>query len=80
MVEEFFLDGVAVEPGDRAEAAGDGCAGPAAGFQIAGEKLDIGPAGPEQAQLVLLAQTGELPQVQLIRLPGQADVPGQEPG
>ena len=36
MVEEFFLDGVPVEPGDRAKAPSDGGAGAAAGFQVAG--------------------------------------------
>jgi hypothetical protein len=79
VVEEFFFDGVAVEPGDGAQAAGDGGPGPAAGFQVTGEKLDICPAGAEQMELVLLAPAGELAQVQLVGLPGQAAVCGQEP-
>jgi hypothetical protein len=41
MIEKFFLDGVAIEPGDGAQAAGDGGPGPAAVFQIAGEELDV---------------------------------------
>jgi len=41
MVEEFLFDGVPVEPGDGAQAAGDGGPGAAAGFQIAGEGLDV---------------------------------------
>jgi hypothetical protein len=77
--EQFFLDGVAVEPGDRAQAAGDGGPGPATGFQVPGEELDISAPGLEEVQLVLLAPAGELAQVQLVRLPGQAAVPGQEP-
>jgi hypothetical protein len=80
VIEEFFFGGVAVEPGDGAQAAGDGGPGPASGFQVTGEELDVSPAGAEQAQLVLLAPAGELAQVQLVSLPGQPAVPGQEPG
>jgi hypothetical protein len=39
----FFLGGVAAEPGDGAQPAGDG--GPAAGFQVTGEAFDIRAAG-----------------------------------
>jgi hypothetical protein len=53
--------------------------GPAAGFHVAGEQLDVGTAGLEQVELVLLAPAGELPQIQLVCLPGQAAVPGQKP-
>jgi hypothetical protein len=49
-------------------------------LQIACEELDVGAAGLEQAELVLLAPTGELPQVQLIRLTRQTAVSGEEPG
>ena len=80
VVEEFFLDGVAVEPSHRAQAPGNGGPGPPAGFQVAGEELDISAPGLEEAQLVLLAPAGELAQVQFVRLPGQAAVPGQETG
>jgi hypothetical protein len=79
VVKEFFFNGVAVEPGDGAQAAGDGGPGPAAGFQVPGEELDVGPAGIEQVQLVMLAPTRELPQIQLIGLAGQTALPGQEP-
>jgi hypothetical protein len=34
----------------------------------------------EPVQLVLLAPAGELPQIQLIPLAGQAAITGQEPG
>jgi hypothetical protein len=61
VIEEFFLDRVAVEPCDGAEPAGDGGSGAAAGFQVAGEAFDVGAAGVEQAQVMLLAPTGELP-------------------
>jgi hypothetical protein len=36
-------------------------------------------AGAEQAQLMLLAPAGELAQVQLVGLAGQAAVSGEEP-
>jgi hypothetical protein len=42
VIEEFFLDRVAVEPGDGAQPPGDGGPGAAAGFQVAGEELDVG--------------------------------------
>src|SRR6266851_4398522 len=43
--------------------------------------FDAGPgSGRRQAELVLLAPAGELPQVQLVGLAGQAVVPGEEPG
>ncbi len=80
MVQELFLDGVPVEPGDGAQPAGDGGAGAAAGLQVAGEALDVGAAGAEQGQVAGLAPGGVLAQVQLVGLAGQAAVPGQEPG
>lgn len=47
----------------------------------AAEELDVRAAGLKQTELVLLAPAGgELPQVQLVRLPGQAAVGGEEPG
>jgi hypothetical protein len=48
------------------------------GIQIAGEALDVGAAGLEQVQMMLLAPAGKLAQVQLVRLAGQAAVAGQE--
>jgi hypothetical protein len=54
--------------------------GTAAGFQVAGEALDVGAAGAEQGQVAGLAPGGVLAQVQLAGLAGQAAVPGQEPG
>jgi hypothetical protein len=45
MFEQLLLNRVLVEPGDRAQAAGDGRPGPATGFQIAGEALDVGAVG-----------------------------------
>ena len=80
MVEELFLDRIAVEPGDGAQPPGDGGPGTAAGFQITGKELDVRAADMEQAELMLLAPAGELPQVQLVRLAGQAAVGGEEPG
>ena len=79
MVEELLLDRVPVEPGDGAQPAGDGGPGAAAGLQVAGEAFDVGAAGLEQADVMLLAPAGELAQVQRVRLAGQAGVAGQEP-
>ncbi len=50
MAEGFFLDGVPVEPRHGAEPARDGGPGTAAGLKVAGEALDVGAAGLEQAQ------------------------------
>jgi hypothetical protein len=63
VIQELFLDGVPVEPGDGAQPAGDGGAGAAAGFQVAGEALDVGAAGAEQGQVAGLAPGGVLAQV-----------------
>ena len=49
----------------------------AAGLQVAGEAFDVGAAGLEQAQVVLVAPTGVLAQVQLAGFAGQAAVAGQ---
>jgi hypothetical protein len=50
MLEEFFFDGVPVEPGDGAEPPGDGCPGPAPGLQLPGEGLDVGAADGNRAR------------------------------
>jgi hypothetical protein len=68
----LLLHGVLIEPGDRAQPAGDGGAGPAAGFQVPGEALDVRAASLEQVQAMLAAPAGELAQIELIRLAGQA--------
>jgi hypothetical protein len=47
---------------------------------IAGEELDVGAAGLAQAELMLLAPAGELPQVQLLCRTRQAAAGGGEPG
>ena len=80
VIQEFFLDGVAVEPGDGAQPAGDRCAGPSLGLQVAGEAFDVGAADGEQGQGVGAAPGGELAQVKGVGLPGQAAVSGQVPG
>jgi hypothetical protein len=79
VVEELFLDGVPVEPGDGAQSPGHGCAGPPECFQFAGEGLDVGAAHREQRQRPATAPAGELAQVESVGLAGQAAVPGQEP-
>jgi hypothetical protein len=60
VLEEFFLDGVLVEAGDGAQPPGDGGAGPAARFQLAGEGLDVGAADREQRKGSCPAPAGEL--------------------
>jgi len=60
VIEEFFFDGVPVEPRDGAEPTGHRGSGAAAGFQVAGEALDVGAAGLEQPQVMVLAPAGEL--------------------
>jgi hypothetical protein len=59
---------------------GNGGPGPGAGFQVAGEALDVGAASGEQPDLVLLAPAGVLAQVQLMGLTGQTVVTREEPG
>ena len=78
VVQEFFFDGVLVEPGDGAQPPGDGGTGPAAGFQFAGEGLDIGPADREKRQGPGAAPAGELPQVEGVGLAGSGR--GTRPG
>jgi hypothetical protein len=78
VIEKFLLDGVAVEPGNSAQSAGDGRPGPAPGFQVASEALGVGAADQEQADVILLAPAGELAQVQRVRLARQAGIAGQE--
>ena len=79
VIEQFLLDGVFVEPGNGAQPAGDGGPGAAAGFQVAGEALDVRAAGLEQAQVPLLAPARVLAQIQRVRLARQAGITGQEP-
>jgi hypothetical protein len=50
VLEEFFFDGVAVEPGDGAQPPGDRGPGTASGFEFPGEALDVGAPDGEQAQ------------------------------
>jgi len=63
-----------------AQAPGDGGPGAAAGFQVTGEQLEVGAARTKQPELMLLAPARILAQVQLILLPRQAAIPGQETG
>ena len=78
MLDHAFLFGVAVEPDDRAQPAGDGGTSLAAVFEVAGEALDVDPAHVEQTVVVLPAPSGELPQVQAVGVAGVAA--GSRPG
>ena len=80
VLQEFFLHGVLVEPGDGAQPPGNGRAGPAPDLEVPGEAFDVGTADGEQVQGTGAAPAGELAQVQRVSLAGQAAVPGQEPG
>jgi hypothetical protein len=79
-VKQVFIYRVPVEPGDRALPAGDRRPGPAFGFQVTGEALDVSTAALEQADVALAAPGGVLPQDQRAGLADQARVVGQEPG
>jgi hypothetical protein len=63
VIQQLFLDGVLVEPGDRAQPARDRGPGTAPGLQIPGEALDVRPAGNGQPDTVLVAPVSELAQV-----------------
>src|SRR5436190_18604656 len=80
MIQEFFFDGVLVEPSDGTQPPGDGRAGPATGFQLSGEAFDVGAADGEQGQGAGAAPDRELAQVERVGIAGQAAVSGQEPG
>jgi hypothetical protein len=60
VIQQFLLDGIPVEPGNGAQPPGDGSRGAATGFQVAGESLDVGAAGLEQADVMLSAPAGVL--------------------
>ncbi len=77
--EEVFLDRVLVQAGADSLRVMVARAPPGR-LEVAGGRLDVGAADGEQPQLPLAAPGGELAQVQRVGLPGQAGVPGQEPG
>ena len=80
MLEEFFLDGVLIEPGDGAQPPGYGGSGTAFCFELEGEGFDVRAADQEQRKRPCLAPAAELVQVESVDLAGQAAVSGQEPG
>ena len=79
MLEQVFLHCVFVEPGDSAQPLGHRRPGPALGFHITGEALDVHPPRLEQAKMPLPGPGRVLAQVQRICLAGQAGVTGQKP-
>jgi hypothetical protein len=66
VLDDAFLLGVAVEPDDRAQPAGDRRSGLAVIFEVAGEAFDVDAADVEQAAVVLPAPSGELTQIQRV--------------
>jgi hypothetical protein len=49
-------------------------------IEVAGEGVDVGSAGLEQGQLVVMAPLGELAQVERVGVAGQPGVAPEEPG
>jgi hypothetical protein len=74
--EQVFLDGVAVQPGDGAQPAGDARAGTTSGFHVPCETFDVGALRGEQMQPVLRAPRRVLAQVEGVRVAGQSGVAG----
>ena len=62
--DQAFLLGVAVEPGHRAQPAGDRGRRLSSGFELSCVGLDVGASDIEQIQLVLVAECEELAKVQ----------------
>jgi hypothetical protein len=63
MAEQFLLDRVLVEPGDRAQPASNRRPGAPAGLEVAAEALDVRAADAEQPHLVARAPGRELAQI-----------------
>src|SRR6266516_2750791 len=80
IIQQVFLDGVWVEPGDGAQPACD--RGPGAGRGSTGRARNTSTSARclEEAQVLMSAPAGVLAQVQFIRLPGQAAIADQESG
>jgi hypothetical protein len=79
MIQQIFLDGVAVEPGDRANRrVMVARARPRPSISRA-KTFDVGPADLEQPLVALGAPGRVLAQVQRLCLAGQSGVTGQEP-
>ena len=71
VLDHAFFFGVAVEPDDRAQPAGDGGPSLAAVFEVAGEAFDVDPADVEQLMVVLPAPGSELTQIQGVGVAGE---------
>src|ERR1700730_3329838 len=80
MGDQPFLLGIAVEPSDGAQPAGDSRPCPTPRLEVAGEALDLEPADLEQVEAVLVAPGHELAEIELVRVAGQTGVAGREPG
>lgn len=79
MVKKLFLDGVSVEPADRAQSTRDRRTCSAAAFDIAAEALNVCTSSLQQVQIVLLAPGGEHPQVERVGVACQAAIAGKKP-
>jgi hypothetical protein len=67
-LEQSFLDGVAVQGGDRAEPTSDRGACAADVLKVAGEAFNVVTGDIEQRQLALLTPGGELAKIQGVRV------------
>jgi hypothetical protein len=77
-VEQSFLDGVAVQGGDRAQPTRDRRPRPTCILKVTGEALDVVAGNIEQRQMALLAPRRELAQVQGVGVARQPRVAAQE--
>ncbi len=74
MLEKLLLDGVAVEAGDCAKPPGNRRTSPATLLEVATEALDVSAPRLEKVDVVLLAPSCKLAQVEGVRLSGESAV------
>ena len=79
MIDDAFFLGVAVEPDDRAQPAGDRGPSPADVLEVTGEAFDVDTVDVEQSAVVVPAPGGELAQIERVRVAGEPATTGQEP-
>jgi hypothetical protein len=77
VLEKLLLDGVAVEAGDCAKPPGNRRASSPALVEVTAETLDVRAPRLEEADVVLLAPSGELAPVEGLRLSGESVVASQ---
>jgi len=78
--QESFFDRVPVQGRDGAQPAGDRCSGPTEVLEVAGERFDVSPRHREQRGATVMAELGELAQIERVRIAGQPRVATEEAG